>query len=92
MMIQEAGGVQGPSPIRSYQTSKAAQSQEVQKTERKDAAEISIHSLMMQKLKQTPEVRQEKIDAIKQQIADGTYDTPERISGAVDNLFDEIQE
>ncbi len=93
MMVNEAGGVQGPSPIQSYKkTGKAVQQQEVQKPQRKDAAEISSHSVMMAKLKQTPEVRQEKIDSIKAQIDAGTYDTDDRLKGAVDKLFGEISE
>lgn len=33
-------------------------------------------------------IRQDKVDAIRQAIADGTYDSPEKLSSALDRLLD----
>ncbi len=32
----------------------------------------------------------EKVAALRRAIADGTYDTPERMSGALDNFLNQI--
>jgi negative regulator of flagellin synthesis FlgM len=36
----------------------------------------------------TSGIRQEKVDSIRQAIADGTYDSPEKLSAALDRLLD----
>lgn len=36
-------------------------------------------------------VRHELVSQIRQQIADGTYETPEKLSRALDGLLDEIR-
>lgn len=33
-------------------------------------------------------IRQERVDAIRQAIANGTYESPEKLSGALDRLLD----
>jgi flagellar biosynthesis anti-sigma factor FlgM len=33
-------------------------------------------------------IRQDRVDAIRQAIADGTYESPEKLSGALDRLLD----
>ena len=33
-------------------------------------------------------IRQERVDAIRQAIANGSYESPERLSGALDRLLD----
>lgn len=37
-------------------------------------------------------VRQDRIERIKRQIAEGTYDTPERWEAALDRLLDEMEQ
>ena len=51
-----------------------------------------VHRRASLKLARTsaPEVRQEQVDAIREQIAAGTYETPEKLDKAVDRLLDEI--
>lgn len=36
----------------------------------------------------SPDIRAERVSSIRQQIADGTYDTPEKLSAALDKLLD----
>ena len=40
--------------------------------------------------RQLPDVRQDRIDAIRQQIADGTYETDDKLDAALSALLDEI--
>lgn len=35
-------------------------------------------------------IRADKVASLRQQIADGSYDTPERLDAAVDRLLDQI--
>jgi len=43
------------------------------------------------KLKEIPEVRQARIDQIKQEIQDGTYDIEAKLSGAIDGLLGDMR-
>ena len=49
-----------------------------------DTVEISDTARWLGEIKQLPEVRQNKIDAARQAIANGTLDTPENLSAATD--------
>jgi negative regulator of flagellin synthesis FlgM len=52
--------------------------------------EISSLGLMMEGISRLPEIRHEKVEAIRQQIAAGTYETPEKLERAVENLLGEM--
>ena len=36
------------------------------------------------------EQRQDRVEAVRQQIAEGTYETPARLNAAIERLLDEI--
>ena len=57
---------------------------------RPDRVELSDHARLLDRLRQMPEVRSELVSAIRQAIADGTYDTPEKLNAAVGQLLDEL--
>ena len=42
----------------------------------------------MDELSRTSGVRQERIEQIRQEIADGSYDTPEKLDAALDKFLD----
>ena len=44
----------------------------------------------MSRIHEIPDVRTHLVDEIRQQIMDGTYETPERLQVAVDRLLDEL--
>jgi negative regulator of flagellin synthesis FlgM len=46
---------------------------------------------MLENLNQSPEIRAERLAQIKAEIADGTYDTDEKMSVALDRLFAGLQ-
>ena len=52
------------------------------------AAEEAAH--LVEQVKQIPDIRQDRVDAIRAQIAAGTYETDEKIQTAVERLLDEI--
>jgi negative regulator of flagellin synthesis FlgM len=91
MEIQGAGGPHGPQPIYPRlatfsvegQTSAAAAAP-------RDQVEISSLGLMMEGISRLPDIRHEKVEAIRQQIASGTYETPEKLERAVENLLGEL--
>ena len=52
--------------------------------------ENSDAARLVEQTRDVPELRQERIDAIRAQIAAGTYETPEKLDAAVERLLDEI--
>ena len=52
--------------------------------ERSEAGQIAAQ------LADIPDVRTDRVAAIRQALADGTYETEERLNAAVDALLDEI--
>ncbi len=55
-----------------------------------DHVELSEHAQMLEKIHQLPEVRNERIDAIKEAIANDTYLTDVKVNSAIEILIDEI--
>lgn len=91
MEIHGAGGAQGPQPI--YPRLAAISldaSQTVQAGTPRDQVEISPLGQMLDGISRLPEIRHEKVEAIRREIASGVYDTPERLEIALDRLLDEF--
>jgi anti-sigma28 factor (negative regulator of flagellin synthesis) len=55
-----------------------------------DRVEFSEHAQLLEKVHQLPEVRQDKIDAIKDAIANNTYLTSDKLDVAVNRMVDEL--
>ena len=58
----------------------------------KDAVELSTQAVWLEKIHQLSEVRQNRIDAIKQAIADDAYLNDDMLSTAFDRLIEEISD
>ena len=83
--VNGAQGVSGPHNQRTPEPQQTAStSLGGDKLEISDAGEIAAA------LANIPDIRQDRVDAIRQAIAAGTYETDDKISTAVDKLFDEI--
>jgi negative regulator of flagellin synthesis FlgM len=81
----------GPQPISSPHSSRLAKPQPAAPPEQiRDEVNISDAASLVDQARNTPDVRQERIDAIRAQIAEGTYETPEKLDVALDRLLDEI--
>ena len=46
---------------------------------------------MLDGISQLPEIRHERVEEIRRQIATGSYETPEKLELALDRLFDELR-
>jgi negative regulator of flagellin synthesis FlgM len=55
-----------------------------------DKLELSEAGQIAAQLADIPDVRTDRVAAIRQALADGTYETEERLNAAVDALLDEI--
>ena len=86
MEIHGAGGTQGPQPI--YPRLAAFS---VHAGAPRDQVEISPLGQMLDGISRLPEIRHEKVEAIRREIASGRYDTPEKLEVALDRLLDEFQ-
>ena len=91
MEIYGAGGAQGPQPIyprlAAFSVDAGAT---VHAQAPRDHVEISPLGRMLDGLTCLPEIRHEKVAEIRQQIAAGTYETPEKMDLALDRLLDEL--
>ncbi|MGD0382312.1 MAG: flagellar biosynthesis anti-sigma factor FlgM [Thermoguttaceae bacterium] len=55
-----------------------------------DSVEISDAARMVEQTRDIPDIRQDRVNSIRQQIAAGTYETEAKLNAAVDRLLDEI--
>jgi len=55
-----------------------------------DKVELSPEARMLSKLKNLPDVRQDLVDRVRQQIASGTYETPDKVEALLDGLAQEL--
>lgn len=55
-----------------------------------DRVEVSDLAQSLARLNQEPPVRQELIDRVRAEIDAGTYETPQRVAGAVERILGEI--
>ena len=55
-----------------------------------DVLELSAAGKMLDHISQTPDIRQERLAAIKAAIENGTYDTDARLEAALSRMFDTL--
>ncbi len=55
-----------------------------------DEVDISDAARLVEQLQDLPDIRQNRVDAVRQQIAAGTYETREKLNAAIERLLDEI--
>ncbi len=84
---QAPQGVQAAQNTRS--TAQAASTESCQPTQT-DQLDLSPEALAISRsdAAQSGEIRAEKVAAIRQAIADGVYETPEKLSVALDKMLD----
>ena len=81
----------GPQPIGPPHSSHGAKSAPTSNgTPITDEVEISEAGRLVDQARAVPEIRQDRVDAIRVQLAEGTYETPEKLDVAVERLLDEI--
>lgn len=55
-----------------------------------DEVDISEAARLVEQVQQMPEMREDRVEAVRQQIADGTYETSDKLNTALERLLDEI--
>ncbi len=92
MEVYGAGGMQGPQPIYPRLAAFSVDAgQTVQAGTPRDHVEISPLGQMLDGISRLPEIRHEKVEEIRQQIAAGSYESPAKLELALDRLMDELQ-
>lgn len=91
MQIYGPSGIQGAQSINSpHITRRVDAPQQTSSLQPTDELTLSSEASFIDAARSLPDVRQDRIDAIRQQIADGTYDTDDKMNAALDALLDEI--
>jgi negative regulator of flagellin synthesis FlgM len=91
MQIYGPAQVHGPQSIGAPHTARAARfSSPAESTTIQDEVHISDAARMLEQAKAAPDIRQDKVQAIRAQIASGSYETAGKLDVAVSRLLDEI--
>jgi flagellar biosynthesis anti-sigma factor FlgM len=56
-----------------------------------DKVELSNTAQLLSKLAALPDIRQDLVDRVKAQIANNTYETPEKIDAAITGLGEDLK-
>lgn len=83
--LHGASPINSPHMARTNKTQATSASSPIQ-----DEVQISDAALLMEQIGNIPSVRQDRVNQIRQQIANGTYETPEKLDVALERLLDEI--
>ena len=54
-----------------------------------DQVEVSVTARLMARLKAEPDIRADLVERVRGEIAEGKYETPERMDAALDQMIDE---
>lgn len=90
MEIQGSDRVQGPRRIERKTPVDVQQAQKAGGQAPADQVQISSKAQHLSALSQVPEVRMDRILQIREEIANGTYESPEKYEKAVDRLLKEL--
>jgi negative regulator of flagellin synthesis FlgM len=55
-----------------------------------DEVNISDSARFVEQVQQMPEMREDRVEAVRLKIAEGTYETNDKLNIALDRLLDEI--
>lgn len=91
MHVYGPARVHGPQSIGAPHTSRLSQPQAPNPSGPiQDELHISDAAKLVEKAAELPDIRQDRIDAIRSEIAEGTYETDEKLDIALGRLLDEI--
>ena len=57
-----------------------------------DTVELSTHARLLDRILQMPDVRMDLVERVRQAIVDGTYESDEKLSTAVERLLEDIRQ
>ncbi len=84
--LHGAQSISAPHNVRSYAPSNPTRST----ADVSDELHISDSARIAAQLNDIPDIRQDRVSSIRQAIAQGTYDTDDKMSAALDSLLNEI--
>ena len=84
------GNVQGNAPAPTTSVEVIAPAVDNTTADSADCVEFSQQAQLLEKLQHLPSVRQERIDAIKNAIADNSYLTVEKLDLAINRMIDDL--
>ena len=58
----------------------------------RDRVELSPRAKLLEQIRELPDVRTDRVDAIRKAIKDGSYETEERLTVAIDRLLQDLRE
>ena len=91
MQIYGPTQVHGPQSINAPHANRAATAQPTYDSRSfTDELSISTEGEFVSLASQLPDIRTERVNQIRSQIAQGSYDTDEKLNAALDRLLDEI--
>jgi negative regulator of flagellin synthesis FlgM len=91
MHIYGPAHLHGAQPIGAPHTSRLSQpSAPSQPGAIRDELQISDAGQMVDQVRQLPEIRQDRVNQIRAQIAQGTYETDDKLEIAIGRLMDEL--
>ena len=59
---------------------------------RSDRVELSDHARLLDQLRDLPGIRQDLVDNVREAIARGSYESPQRLGEAIERLFADLGE
>lgn len=90
MEVHGAGGVNGPGRIDIHRVQAQRPAEIPVNAQIGDRAEISEVARLLNKLAEVPEIRADRVQSLRELIASGNYETPERIAGTVERILEEL--
>ena len=90
MEIHGPGGVSGPNRIDIHRVQPQKPTEIQVNAQVGDRAEISEVARLLNQLAEVPDVRMDRVQNMRELIAAGNFETPERIAGTVDKLLEEL--
>ena len=92
MQIHGLGQVHGPQQIKAPHTQQPASPVDTPRGDNIniDQLDISPEADLVSRARDVPDIRQDKVNEIRQQIANGAYETDEKLNVALDRLLDEL--
>jgi negative regulator of flagellin synthesis FlgM len=95
MDVTGAGPLGGPGPIRPTQLNPAQRVEDVSAggiAAPQDEVHISSAAQALGQIEQGTQIHEARLAEIRAAIADGTYDTPEKLDAAVERLLDALRD
>jgi negative regulator of flagellin synthesis FlgM len=91
MHIYGPSQLHGPQSISAPHSVRGAQPMSrPESTQIADEVDISEAAQLVEQVHQFPDIREDRVEAVRQQIAAGTYETSDKLDTAIERLLDEI--